>query len=67
MSLVEKSHLATPAPGRKHAPPAKSDWKRFVGWAKDDPTYEQALKIGAEYRRSMTWEREERSGDDADS
>jgi hypothetical protein len=43
---------------KKAPPPAKTDWKRFVGWAKNDPTYEEALRIGAEYRRSMTWEKE---------
>ena len=56
-----------PAPAKKTPPPAKTDWKRWIGWAKDDPTYEEALRIGAEYRRGLTWEKEEHQADRVDS
>jgi hypothetical protein len=28
-------------------------WEKSFGWAKDDPIYEEAMKLGAEYRRSQ--------------
>ena len=56
-----------PTPAKKTPPPAKTDWKRWIGWAKDDPTYEEALRIGAEYRRGLTWEKEEHQAGRVDS
>jgi hypothetical protein len=38
----------------KKAPPAKRDWLRSAGWEKDDPLYDEAARLGAEYRRSHT-------------
>lgn len=32
------------------------DWRSLAGWAKDDPTYEQAMQAGAEYRKQMNAE-----------
>ena len=40
----------------------KQDWRSMVGWAKDDPLYEEAMRFAAEYRRTGRIE-----GDDADS
>lgn len=42
----------------KIPPPAKHGWQSKAGWAKNDPLYDEAARLGAEYRRSMTWERE---------
>lgn len=27
-------------------------WLRHAGWAKDDPIYDEAMRLGAEYRKS---------------
>ena len=35
-------------------------WMKNIGWAKDDPLYDEALRLGAEYRRTGRIE-----GDDA--
>jgi hypothetical protein len=29
----------------------QKDWRRAVGWAKDDPGYDEAMRLGAEWRR----------------
>jgi hypothetical protein len=31
--------------------PGLKDWRRAVGWAKDDPGYGEAMRLGAEWRR----------------
>ena len=28
-------------------------WMKSFGWAKDDPIYDEAMRLGAEYRRSQ--------------
>ena len=28
-------------------------WMKHFGWAKDDPIYDEAMRLGAEYRRSQ--------------
>ena len=28
-------------------------WKNTVGWAKDDPIYEEAMRLGAEWRAEV--------------
>jgi hypothetical protein len=28
------------------------DWRRTVGWAKNDPVFEEAMRLGAEWRES---------------
>ncbi len=55
-----------PAPPKKSPPPCKRDWLRTAGWAKEDTYYEEAVQLGAEYRRSMTWQKEAEAGN-ADS
>lgn len=34
-------------------PPAKTDWMKYVGWAKDDPVYDEAMRLGAEWRAEV--------------
>ena len=29
----------------------KAGWLKLAGWAKDDPLYDEAMKLGAEWRR----------------
>lgn len=31
--------------------PGPKDWRRTVGWAKEDPGYDEAMRLGAEWRR----------------
>jgi uncharacterized small protein (DUF1192 family) len=31
--------------------PGPNDWRDAVGWAKDDPGYDEAMRLGAEWRR----------------
>lgn len=31
----------------------KLAWRAHIGWAKDDPLHEMAMKLGAEYRKSQ--------------
>lgn len=42
----------------KTPPPARTAWLKSAGWAKDDALYEEAARLGAEERKSMTWEKE---------
>ena len=50
--------------------PRPKDWRRAVGWAKDDPGYEEAMRLGSEWRRrdnlKSIRELERRGGIDAD-
>lgn len=32
---------------------ARGDWRSAVGWAKDDPGYDEMAGLGAEYRKSL--------------
>jgi hypothetical protein len=34
-------------------PRAKKDWFRTAGWAKDDPIFEEAMTLGAAWRKGM--------------
>ena len=29
------------------------DWSKIVGWAADDPDYEEAMRLGREYREKQ--------------
>jgi len=31
--------------------PTKEGWLKHVGWAKDDPVYDEAIRLGAAWRR----------------
>lgn len=31
--------------------PGPNDWRDAVGWAKDDPEYDEAMRLGAEWRK----------------
>lgn len=33
------------------SPDNKPAWLKHVGWAKDDPVYDEAMKLGAEWRK----------------
>ena len=48
---LEKEVAELKAEARKG--PGKDDWRSTVGWAKDDPTYEEAMKLGAKWRRRV--------------
>lgn len=32
---------------------SKQAWRAHVGWAKNDPLYDKAMKLGSEYRQSQ--------------
>ena len=36
----------------------KKDWRRTIGIFKDDPDFEEAAKLGREYRQQQTYEKE---------
>jgi hypothetical protein len=36
----------------------KKDWRRTVGIFKDDPDFEEAVRLGREYREQQTYEKE---------
>ena len=36
----------------------KKDWHRSVGVFKDDPDYDSAMRLGAEWRKAQTYEKE---------
>ena len=48
LSELEKEVAELKAEVRKE--PGKEDWRSTVGWAKDDPTYEEAMKLGRAWR-----------------
>jgi hypothetical protein len=48
LSLVEKRLEALEGKRR-----SKQAWRAHIGWAKDDPLYEKAMKLGAKYRRGL--------------
>lgn len=39
--------LERPAPSR-----TKRGWLKLAGWAKDDPLYDEAMKLGAAWRKT---------------
>ncbi|HEY1052194.1 MAG TPA: hypothetical protein VGE39_20625 [Prosthecobacter sp.] len=47
-----------PVSPAKVPPPARTEWVKSAGWAKDDPLYEEAARLGYEERQNMTWEKE---------
>ena len=36
----------------------KDAWKKTIGTHKNDPYFESAVRLGAEWRRQQTWEKE---------
>ena len=36
--------------------PQLGAWKKSIGWAKDDPLHQEAVRLGAEWRKSMNQE-----------
>lgn len=57
-AALESSAALTPPVRKKAPPPAKRDWLKTAGWAKNDEFYAEAVRLGKEYRRSMTVETE---------
>src|SRR5438876_4365036 len=39
-------------------PTRKKDWRRTIGIFKDDPDFEEAVRLGREYRQQQTYEKE---------
>jgi hypothetical protein len=39
--------LEKPVPGK-----GKRGWLKLAGWAKDDPLYDEAMKLGAAWRKT---------------
>ncbi len=60
MSTISEAATVHPAqlPPKKTPPPAKREWLKTAGWAKDDAAYAEAVRLGQDYRQSMTWETE---------
>ena len=48
LKTLEQRVAALEQPGRRKV---KKGWLKLAGWAKDDPTYDEAMKLGAEWRR----------------
>ena len=42
------SALEKRSPARK----GRRGWLKLAGWAKDDPLYDKAMKLGAEWRKT---------------
>lgn len=38
--------------------PLKKDWRRAIGAFADDPTFDEAERLGREYRKQQTYEKE---------
>lgn len=38
---------------KKSVPSAKKGWVACFGWAKDDPIYDEAMRLGAEWRAEV--------------
>ena len=36
----------------------KKDWRRTIGIFRDDPDFEEAVRLGREYREQQTYEKE---------
>jgi len=36
----------------------EKDWRRTIGIFKDDPDFEEAVRLGREYRQQQTYEKE---------
>jgi hypothetical protein len=36
----------------------KKDWRRTIGAFKDDPDFDEAVRLGREYREQQTYEKE---------
>ncbi len=39
-------------------PPRKKDWRRTIGIFQNDPEFEEAVRLGREYREQQTYEKE---------
>ncbi len=48
-SKVEAKRAAAIAMARNSG----KDWRRGFGWAKDDPIYDEAMRLGAEWRAEV--------------
>jgi hypothetical protein len=57
-TALESSITLVPPAQKKTPPPAKRDWLKTAGWAKNDALYAEAVRLGQDYRRSMTVETE---------
>lgn len=57
-SAVENSVTPMVSVSHKTPPPAKRDWLKTAGWAKNDALYSEAVRLGMEYRLRMTAESE---------
>jgi|GEM_PF-2624975 len=57
-SGVDDSDISMTPASKKTPPPAKRDWLKTAGWAKNDALYAEAVRLGQEYRHSMTVESE---------
>ena len=44
--------------GRSSDPKRKKDWRRTIGIFKNDPDFEQAVRLGRKYREQQTYEKE---------
>lgn len=40
------------------ATPGQKDWRRTIGIFQDDPDFEEAVRLGREYRQQQTYEKE---------
>ena len=36
----------------------KKDWRRTIGIFRDDPTFDEVVRLGREYREQQTYEKE---------
>jgi hypothetical protein len=53
-SAMENSVTPMTAVPKKTPPPAKRDWLKTAGWAKNDALYAEAVRLGQEYRSGRT-------------
>ena len=49
VKTTEATELALKKPAERKG---KNGWLKLAGWAKDDPLYDEAMKLGAEWRKT---------------
>ncbi len=49
VKTLEQRVAALEKPARRKG---RNGWLKLAGWAKDDPLYDEAMKLGAEWRRT---------------
>ena len=49
LKTLEERVAALEKPVRRKG---KNGWLKLAGWAKDDPIYDEAMKLGAAWRRN---------------